>query len=467
MSRSIHVTRQYIARARRFRYANRDKRAALLDDLEARHLRKRRMKWAMRQKLGPVQFPGAPVTADEVATSFDRRNPFARYPVSEADLRAILSRLPLDVLDGLNGISFSLGAEYQRDQAVEWDEQDPIVGRFGHETLPGVYCGLILGVCFWDARRIQVYGFISAKPLEAPWAFYLRLHMLSTLVHEVAHHEDLMKGWARDRWIGDDEHKIEWYAESRQLLWVETAVIPYLQEAYPAEVALLEDWMHEHIGVVLPLRILAGDARIRAKKHGMYYWRNTLGSSADAFEQIVRAVDTGQDITEARLNLAIGLHRAEELDYAQEIIALILEAHPNHVPALVQKGWICREQKRYEEAREALHRANRLEPTNSSVWQELAHLYADLGVWVPVLIFAQQAIKRTPNRLVRPGMRTLQARAYIALGEFAKAQEIIAEFLATGFALDARMATKLQTRLTQAIAGGPIEAWQEVNDGDG
>ena len=100
MSRSIHVTRQYIARARRFRYANRDKRAALLDDLEARHLRKRRMKWAMRQKLGPVQFPGAPVTADEVAISFDRRNPFACYPVSETDLRAILSRLPLGVLDG-------------------------------------------------------------------------------------------------------------------------------------------------------------------------------------------------------------------------------------------------------------------------------------------------------------------------------------------------------------------------------
>ena len=64
-------------------------------------------------------------------------------------------------------------------------------------------------------------------------------------------------------------------------------------------------------------------------------------------------------------------------------------------------------------------------------------------------------------------MRILQARAYIALGEFAKAQEIIAEFRATGFALDARMATKLQTRLSQAIAGGPVQAWQEVNDGDG
>ena len=87
-----------------------------------------------------------------------------------------------------------------------------------------------------------------------------------------------MKGWARDRWTGDDKHKTEWYAESRQLVWVEIVVIPYLQEAYPAEVDLLDDWMHEHIGLVLPLRILTGDARIRAKKHGdvllaQYLWR--------------------------------------------------------------------------------------------------------------------------------------------------------------------------------------------------
>ena len=67
------------------------------------------MKWAMRQQLGPVQFPGAPVTADEVAISFDHRNPFARFPASEADMRAVLGRLPSGVLDGLNGISLSLG----------------------------------------------------------------------------------------------------------------------------------------------------------------------------------------------------------------------------------------------------------------------------------------------------------------------------------------------------------------------
>ena len=99
----------------------------------------------------------------------------------------------------------------------------------------------------------------------------------------------------------------EWYAESRQLVWVEIVVIPYLQETYPAEVKLLDVWMQEHIGLVLPLRILTGDARIRAKKHGNYYWRNTFGSSANAFEQFVRAIDAGQDITEARLDLAIGL----------------------------------------------------------------------------------------------------------------------------------------------------------------
>jgi tetratricopeptide (TPR) repeat protein len=421
------------------------------------------MKWAKRQKLSPMLFPGAPVTADGVAITFYRRNPFARYPASEADLRAILSRLPAGVLDGLNSISLSLGTEYQRDKAEEWNEQDPVVGRFGDERLPGVYCGLIPGVYFGYARRIQVYGFVSAEPVAEPWTLYLRLHMLATLVHEVAHHEDLTKGWARDRWIGDDKHKTEWYAESRQLLWVETVVIPYLQKAYSAEVALLEKWMQERIDLVLPLRVLAGDARIRAKKQGMYYWRNTFGSSADAFEQFVRAVNSGNDITEARLDLAIGLHRAEELDYAQEIIAVILAEHPDHVPTLVQKGWICREQKRYEEALNVLQRANRLEPGNSEVWQEMAHLYADIGVWGPVIVAASQAIKTASDRLVQPGMREVIGRAYIGLGDFDNAPSVIAEFTGTGKPWDARAAARLQTLLDEALASKSILARGEAN----
>jgi hypothetical protein len=124
MSRSIHVTRQSIARARRFRYSDRERRIALLDDLEARHTLKHDMKRAIRQRIGPILSSGAPVTADELAISFDRRNPFARYPAFEDDLRAILQRLPLGVLDGLSSISLSLGTEYQRDQAEEWNEQD-------------------------------------------------------------------------------------------------------------------------------------------------------------------------------------------------------------------------------------------------------------------------------------------------------------------------------------------------------
>ena len=241
-------------------------------------------------------------------------------------------------------------------------------------------------------------------------------------------------------------------------------MIPYLQQTYPAEVALLEDWMREHIGLVLPLRILAGDARIRAKKHGNYYWRNTFGGSADAFEEFVRAIDAEQDVTEARLDLAVGLHRAEELDYAQDIIASILAGRPDHVPTLVQKGWICREQKRYEEAHEALRRANQLEPANSKVWRELAHLYADTGAWVPALIAASEAIKTAPDRLVRRGMRELQARAYVGLGDFNDARAIIAEFAATGKPWDARRAARLQALLDEALAGANTAQSGESHD---
>jgi tetratricopeptide (TPR) repeat protein len=362
------------------------------------------MKWAMRQKLGPAQCLGAPVATDEVAITFDRRNPFARYPASEDDLRAVLRRLPLGVLDGLNGISVSLGAEYQRDKAEEWNEQDPVVGRFGDDHLPGVYGGFILGVYFGYARRIQVYGCVSAKPLTGPWALYLLLHLLSTLVHEVAHHEGMTMGRARDRWLGDDEHKTEWYAESRQLLWVETVVIPYLQEMYPADVALLEDWMRLHIGLVLPMRVLARDARLHDKKHGTRLWRNALQGRNSAFEAFAQAIDAGQDIIEARLGRATGLHRAGDLEHAQDIVALILATQPDHVPALVQKGWICRKQERYEEAHVALQRANQVEPANSKVWQSLACLYFDTAAWILVLIATTEAIKTASDPLTRPAM---------------------------------------------------------------
>jgi tetratricopeptide (TPR) repeat protein len=380
------------------------------------------MKGAMRQKLGPAQFLGAPVATNEVAITFDRRNPFARYPASEDDLRAVLRRLPIGVLDGLNGISVSLGAAYRRDTAEEWKEQDPVVGRFGDEHVPGVYGGLILGVYVGHARRSQVSGFVSAKPLEGPWALYLLLRMLSTLVHEVAHHDDMTKGRARDRWLGDDEHRTEWYAESRQLLWVETVVIPYLQETYPAEVALLEDWMRLHIGLVLPMRVLAGDARLHDKKHGTYLWRNGFQSRNSAFEAFARAIDAAQDITEARLGRATGLHRAGELEHAQDIGALILATQPDHVPALVQKGWICRKQKRYEEAHVALQRANQVKPANRKVWQSLARLYFDTGAWVLVLIATTEAIKTASDPLIRPAMALLQGRAYIGLAKFDEAR---------------------------------------------
>ena len=239
-------------------------------------------------------------------------------------------------------------------------------------------------------------------------------------------------------------------------------MIPYLQETYPAEVALLEDWMREHIGLVLPLRILAGDARIRAKKYGMYYWRNTFGGSDDTFEEFVRAIDARQDVTEARLELVTRFHRAEELDYAQDIIAQILMEHPNHVPTLVRKGWICREQKRYDEAHEALQRANRLDDTNSEVVQQMAYLLAEVGAWVPVLVTSWSAIKIAPDRLVRPAMRELQARAYVGLGDFNDARAIIAEFAATGKPWDARKAVKLQALLDKAIASKNLQVSGEA-----
>jgi hypothetical protein len=338
----------------------------------------------------------------------------------------------------------------------------PLVGRFGDERLPGVYSGLTLGVYYRDTRRIQVYGFVSAEPPAEPWM--LRLHLLATLVHEIAHHEDLIKGRARDRWLGDDVHKAEWYAESRELLWVETVVIPYLQEVYPQEVTLLENWMREHIGVVLPLRILAGDARIRGKKRGKFLWLNAYGGSSMAFESFVRDVSAAADLTEARLDLAKGLHRAREFDYAQDTIDVILAEHPDHVPALVRKAQIYRALRRWWDAVLVLARANHVDNRDSSVWEEFAHLSADAGHWDRVVRFAANAIGCANNHLIRKSMRLLQGRAHLALGNYLEARNINAEFAATGKPWDARAAARLQMLLDQAVASANALASGEAND---
>lgn len=115
--------------------------------------------------------------------------------------------------------------------------------------------------------RIQLFAFVCEEGLPFPEfsRIYLKLYALSVFVHEVAHHQDQMIRTARGRWRADQPDNSEIYAENWEYQWTHEAVIPYLKEAYEAEVEALAHWVKEQIGINIPLTQLAGDPRRTAK----------------------------------------------------------------------------------------------------------------------------------------------------------------------------------------------------------
>lgn len=54
-----------------------------------------------------------------------------------------------------------------------------------------------------------------------PTTAYFKLQILSTFVHEVAHHFDHTRRVARGRWLAQEKEKIEHFALHRQYEWTQ------------------------------------------------------------------------------------------------------------------------------------------------------------------------------------------------------------------------------------------------------
>lgn len=121
---------------------------------------------------------------------------FVHYPASKEDIYSVLRGLPQGVTDGLTMIELCLGEKGQsRDGQEEWaapPESDPYVGREGYEMLPGVFVGNVLGTYYPGQAKLRINAYVCRKDAldPIPVGFYLRMYMLMTLVHEVAHHYD-------------------------------------------------------------------------------------------------------------------------------------------------------------------------------------------------------------------------------------------------------------------------------------
>jgi hypothetical protein len=191
------------------------------------------VKAAARQRGTSVAEPPASLSASSVPIRVvECRGPLF-YPASVDDIRGVLARLPPGSLDGLHSITLESGNLYVNAEG-KGGVPDPILGRKSVELHPGIYAPVILGTYSRQSMKISIFPMLRRPGVEVPGEVQLalRLQMLGTLVHEIAHHHDRSRCTARGRWRMDDTRKAESFAGRLACRWFSEHVVPFVRDQY-------------------------------------------------------------------------------------------------------------------------------------------------------------------------------------------------------------------------------------------
>jgi tetratricopeptide (TPR) repeat protein len=365
--------------------------------------------WGERHQGGLDNMPEPP-TAESIPIITRSPGPFMHYPESAHGLRVVMRLLPPATLASVRRIVLEPGGEYPREaEDSEGYDPDPLTGRPGIELLPGVYVAPVLGTYNFGSATVSLHGYVydrAAVPDRELRELYLRLHLLSTLLHELAHHVDHATRVARGRWLCIPGDKAEEFAERKEQEWTREYAVPYLQGEYPDAVRALEEWVAHHGGARIPLSLWAEHSA------DLYF---SIGA---AFQDLVVAVDAGKSLRETRLRFANDLHCAEHYDAALESVDTVLMADPHDVEALTTKGLIFERLDRLEEAERVADAALARSPDCVDAWQVLLHVYRRMGRWDRLEAAASRVIDLSLEPWRRDGARADRATARIEMRDF-------------------------------------------------
>jgi len=430
LSRSFHTTRRHLQEAERHDYSDAEARAASIRRLKERLVKKRLTKgMAKKSRKRRGALPSTPAAVIPIRVRDESH--FVHYPASKEDIGSVLRGLPQGVTDGLTMIELCLGEKSQsRDGQEEWaapPESDPYVGREGYEMLPGVFVGNVLGVYYPGQAKLRINAYVCRQEAMAPIpvGFYLRMCMLMTLVHEIAHHYDFSSRIARGRWLADAQDKVEIYAERVQHDWFSEHVVPCLKRDYPDQWQAFNRWVRETVGLELPVEVLLGDPRTTAKGNGIIL--QALFDTGHAFQEFVTAVQQGRDQQEARLDFARDLHYAEQYEPALRIIDLLLRADRDNVDALVLRADIFNHMGRYEEALGISKQVLRREPQWADALETQVDAWMGLGEYhrgIQGIDKLLGIIGNEPREVVRWQMDKVEA--LIEAGRYTEAETLLA-----------------------------------------
>jgi tetratricopeptide (TPR) repeat protein len=400
MSRSLHPTLKRFGEVGNTPHKRFLKRAV-------REERRRRELAAQVGAVSPsASAPPAPA-AGRIPLVVGETPPGAAFPASADDVRAVLARLPPETLEGLARVEFTV----------------PHVQR--HTRADGVLAGAVLGQYTPKDAVIQLFGFWydEARPDRAILAMYLRLEMLATLVHEVAHHVDFLAHVGRGRWVRTSRDEREGFAEAAEYAWTREHVIPYLEETHAAGVAALRAWLREHGGAAVDLAQLAGDSR----RQGGESLEQQMYTVRHAFFSLLDGVAKGEPRAETQTMFALHLHYHHDYEAALEALACALAAAPDHRTARYLVADIYMHQGRFEESMRAARELLRDQPDHMGAWKVLAEAAQGQGDWAG-LVEATDWLARLETRAAvwrrHDALTGLHAR--IELGEFAAVERDLA-----------------------------------------
>jgi hypothetical protein len=308
MSRSIHTNIRTARLERRYDYADEELKHSHLDkirkDLGKKYIVK---KYTLSERKmhsgipGFLEYPGPETVSVNTIDSGE----FIHYLVSAKDLAGVMRRLPYDIFCGLHSITLCLGAEYLEEEADSTVDipRDPFTGRICEAECKAIYSPPVYGTYWPHSKKIFLYAYVYdshginvrlAEPL-------LRLQVLYTFVHELAHHDDYMRRRARGRWLSLTGPKCEDYAESREERWAIEAVLPYLLETYPDEYAGLFRWIEENSGIWFSLN---NDVAGEIKTAKMLFY------ACPVLVNLFDNISSGKPKGEYLLEFVKGLHRS-------------------------------------------------------------------------------------------------------------------------------------------------------------
>jgi tetratricopeptide (TPR) repeat protein len=228
--------------------------------------------------------------------------------------------------------------------------------------------------------------------------------------------------------------------------WLHEYVIPFLQDKYAFELRELDAWVEDHVGISIPLDLLAGDPRSTTKNNRIRI--NSFFDSADAFRVFVTDILNGKDLDEARFDYADSLHMAEKYDYAWRILDLLLMEYPDNVACITLKADICEHLEQYDQAIQYVEKALSIEKDYIDAYRVLSDAYEGLKLWDKVLEVTDKTLSLLDQDDILKRVRFLadRANAYIEMGNVQEANIILPQ-LEKGTKIGARISARLQEKM--------------------